>query len=116
MNPNVQRGLLLYEHSRWDQAAVEFQQAVLADPRNAYTRALLALTLAEQERYDEAESEIAEALQSDPGLPFVHYARAFVLHKRVAYKAALAAMHEAVQLDTENADFRALQAQILLDL
>jgi tetratricopeptide (TPR) repeat protein len=116
MNPNVQRGLLLYEQARWDQAAVEFQHAVLADPHDAHTRALLGLALAEQERYDEAEAEISEALQLDPALPFVHYARAFVLHRRVDYKAALAAVNEAIQLDPENADFRALQAQIFLDL
>lgn len=116
MNANLQRGLLLYEQSRWAQAQAEFQQAVLADPQDAYTRALLALTLSEQERYDAAESEIGQALQIDPAFPFVHYARASVLNDRNDFSGALAAIGEAVQLDPEDADYRALQAQVFLNL
>lgn len=115
MNPNVQRGLLLYQQSRFQQAEPEFRQALAAEPDDAYTRALLALTLSHQERFDDAEAELAQALQADPSLSFVHYARAFVLDGRRHYETAQKAIAEAIELEPEEPDYRALQAQIYLN-
>ncbi len=116
MNPHLQRGLLLYEQSRYEQAESEFKQALLADPQDAYTRAMLALSLSRRERYAEAESAMAEALKLDPGFPFVHYARAIILDERNDYTHALEAISRAIELDPEDADFRALQAQVFMNL
>ena len=114
MTPNLQRGLLLYEQSRFELAEPEFRQSLASDPSNAYTRAMLGLTLAHQARFKEAEAEIAEALKLDPGFAFVHYARARILEHRRRYKEASAAIEEAIRLDPESADYRAQQSQTYL--
>ncbi len=54
MNPNFQRGVLLYQQARHEQAETEFRQALGSDPHDAYAHALLALCLAEQEKFKEA--------------------------------------------------------------
>lgn len=115
MNPHLQRGLLLYEQERHPQAEAEFRQALSVDPQDAYTRAMLALTLSQQERYKEAEAEIAEGLKHDPGFPFIHYARALILQNRERLPEAQSAISEAIELDPDDADFRALQSQIYLN-
>lgn len=115
MLASLQRGLHLYELSRYPEAEGEFRQAIGADPNNAYTRAMLALTLSHQERFDEAEREIGEALKIDPGEPFVHYARAFVLDDRHRYPEAEKAILEAISIEPEDADFYALLAQVRLN-
>ena len=115
MAANIQRGLHLYQLSRYPEAEGEFRQAVGIDPNNAYTRAMLALTLSHQERFDEAEREIGEALKLDPGEAFVHYARAFVLDDRRRYPEAEKAILEAISFEPEDADFYALLAQVRLN-
>ena len=115
MSVNVQRGLHLYHQSRYSDAEREFRQAVVNDPEDAYTRAMLGLTLSQQERFDDAEREIREALNLDPGLPFVHYARAIVLNDRHRFGDAEKAVKEAISLEPEDADFHALLAQVRLN-
>jgi tetratricopeptide (TPR) repeat protein len=115
MNPHTQRGLLLYQQSRFPQAEAELRQSVLAEPQDPYGRALLSLALCHQERYNEAQGEALEALRLDPGFPLVHYTLAFILQERGHYPEALQAVSEAVQLDPEDPDYRALQAQIFMN-
>lgn len=114
MTPNLQRGLLLYEQSRFELAEPEFRQSLAANPQDAYTRALLGLTLSHQERFQEAENEIAEALKSDPDFAFVHYARATILYHRRRFEDVEKAIAQAIMLDPENADYRGLQAHNFL--
>ena len=99
MSANVQRGLHLYQLNRFPEAEGEFRQAIGSDPNDAYTRAMLALTLSHQERFDEAEREISEALKLDPGESFVHYARAFVLDDRHRFSDAEKAIAEAIAIE-----------------
>ncbi len=115
MNPNLQRGLLLYEQSRFQQAEPEFRQAAAADPDDAYVRAMLALSLSHQERFDEAENEVKEALRADPGMSFVHYARALILNERDDYAGAETAVAEAIALEPGESSYRALHAQVLVN-
>lgn len=115
MSVNVQRGLHLYHQNRYSDAEREFRQAVVNDPEDAYTRAMLGLTLSQQERFDDAEREIREALKLDPGLPFVHYARAIVLDDRHRFAEAEKAVQEAISLEPEDADYHALLAQVRLN-
>ena len=73
MNPNLERGLLLYQQSRHEQAETELRQALAAEPDHAYAHALLALCLAEREKFQEATSEaellkLIGQLNSDPRL------------------------------------------------
>ena len=114
MNPHLQRGLVLFEQSRFEQAEPEFRQAIASDSQDAYSHSMLALTLAEQERFKEAEEEVGEALKLDPGQPFIHYVRARILFDRERLPEAEAAIAQSIQLDPEDADYRGLQAQIFI--
>lgn len=115
MSANIQRGLHLYELSRYPEAEGEFRQAIGANPNDAHVRAMLALTLSHQERFDEAEREVGEALKVDPGEPFVHYARAFVLDDRHRFPEAEKAILEAISIDPDDADFYSLLAQVRMN-
>ena len=115
MNPNLERGLLLYQQSRFEQAETELRQALGADPNDAYSHALLALCLAEREKFDEATVEARQAIHLSPDFSFAHYAHARVLFARNHYAEAQAAIEEAIRLDSTDADFFSLLASIHLN-
>jgi len=115
MNPNLERGLLLYQQSRYEQAETELRQALGADPHDAYAHALLALCLAERERFDEATTEARQAIHLSPDLPFGHFAHARVLYDRNHYPEAQAAIEEAIRLDSTDAGYFSLLAGIHFD-
>jgi len=115
MSPNLQRALLLYQQSRFEQAEPELRQALGADPDDAYAHALLGLCLAHREKFDEATQEARQAIHLAPDLAFSHYALANVLHDRRRYDDAVSAINEALRLEPEDADFCALLSQIRLD-
>ena len=112
MNPNLQRGLLLYQQSRHEMAQAELRQALAAEPQNAYAHALLALCLAEEEHFNEATEEAQQAIHLEPDLSYAHYAHARVLYDRNRFAPALAAIEEAIRLDSVEADYLCLLAGI----
>src|SRR5688500_6750795 len=99
MNPHLDRGLLLYDQSRYPQAEAEFRQAIASDPQDVYTHAMLGLCLSQQERYDESENEIKQDIHFQHDLSWAHYARACVLHDRNDFAQARLAIDEAIRLD-----------------
>ena len=114
MNPNLERGILLYQQSRHDLAETELRQALAADPHDAYAHALLALCLAHRENYQEATDEARQAVRLAPDFPFVHFAHASVLYDRNRFSEALTAVNEAIRLEPEDANQYALLANIHL--
>ena len=112
---SVQRGLLLFQQSRYELAETEFRQALGREPGDASTHALLALCLLERKHLDEATNEAREAVGLAPELPFAHYALAKVWYERNRYEEARAAIDEAIRLDPDDPDFRFLLSAIHFD-
>jgi tetratricopeptide (TPR) repeat protein len=115
MNASLQRGLLLYQQSRYEQAETELRQALGADPHDAHAHALLALCLGEREKFDEATVEARQAIHLSPDFSFAHYAHARVLYERNHYPEAQAAIEEAIRLDSTDADYFSMLAGIHFD-
>jgi len=115
VNPNLERGLLLYQQSRHELAENELRQALATEPQDAYAHALLALCLAEREKFDEATNEAQHAIHLGPDFPFSHYAHARVLYARNRFYEARVAIEEAIRLDSADADYFSLLAAIHLE-
>jgi tetratricopeptide (TPR) repeat protein len=114
-NPNLQRGLLLLQQSRHEQAESELRQALAQEPQDAYAHALLVLCLTAREKFDDATAEARQAIHLAPDFSFAHYAHARVLYDRNHYPEARAAIEEAIRLDSTEADYFSLLAMIHFD-
>lgn len=114
MNPNLQRGLLLYQQARYEQAETELRQSLAEEPGDAYAHSLLGLCLARREQFKEATAEAQQAILLAPDFPFAHYAHANILHQRNRDDEALPAIEEALRLDASEPDFYSLLAAIHL--
>jgi len=112
MNPQLQRGLLLYQQSRYEFAENEFRQALATDPDDAYAHSMLSLCLVEREQFDPATAEAKQGVHLAPDEPFAHYALARVFSSRNHYAEALNAIQEAIRLDPSDADYFAALANI----
>jgi tetratricopeptide (TPR) repeat protein len=112
MNPNLQRGLLLYQQSRYDMAENEIRQALAFDPRDAYAHALLGLCLGHRELFKEATEEAQQAIHLAPDFPFAHYALASIMRERNRNDEALTAINEALRLDASDPAYFALLSAI----
>jgi tetratricopeptide (TPR) repeat protein len=82
MSPHLQRAYLLYDQRRYELAEREVGQALLAQPNDARSLALLALCLLEQEKYSEATERAQEAVGNAPDESFSHYTLARVWIER----------------------------------
>jgi tetratricopeptide (TPR) repeat protein len=112
MNTSFQRGIVLYNQSRYDLADREFRQELAEAPDNATAHAFLALCLTEQDRHDEALHEAGEAIRLEPDGAFGHYVRGRVLLEMHRLKEAEAAAQEAIRLDPDDADYLGLLAGV----
>ena len=112
MNPNLQRGILLYQQSRHELAEAELRQSLASEPNDAYAHALLALCLAQREKFQDATAEAQQSIHLQPDLSFAHYAYARVLYDRTRVPEAKAAIEEATRLDSVEADYFSLLAGI----
>ena len=112
---SIQRGLLLFQQSRYEMAETELRHALGEEPDDAYAHALLALCLIERKQLDEATEEARQAIHLAPDYPFAHYALAKVWYERDRYDDAQRAIEEAIRLDPENPDFRFLLSGIHFD-
>jgi tetratricopeptide (TPR) repeat protein len=114
MNPNLQRALLLYDQSRYEQAETELRQSLATDPHDPYAHALLGLCLANREQFKEATEEAQQAVHLAPDFPFAHYALAHILHDRNRDDEALPVVNEALRLDSSEPSYFALLSGIHL--
>jgi tetratricopeptide (TPR) repeat protein len=112
VNEHLQRGLLLYEQSRFEMAEAEIRQSLAADPHDGFAHALLALCLAQRKQWNEATQEAQQGVHEAPDLPFTHYALASVWFDRNYLDEANRAIFEAIRLDPSDPDFQAMLAQI----
>ncbi len=109
---SLERGLLLYQQSRYELAETELRQALATEPSDAYAHALLALCLTERKQYDDATDLARQAIHLAPDMPFSHYALAKVTYDRDDYGPARTAIDEAIRLDPDDADYRFLLGAI----
>jgi tetratricopeptide (TPR) repeat protein len=114
MSAALNRGLMLYEQSRYELAEEEFRQVLANDPNDAFAHALLGLCLLERKEYRSATEHIERAIHLAPDLPLAHSAHSRVLFERNYIDAAMSAIHEAIRLDPENADLHAQEGMIYL--
>ena len=112
MNANLQRGLLLFEQSRYEMADAELRQSLATEPEDPYAHALLGICLAKREQFKEATQEAEQAVHLAPDFPFAHYALATILHDRNRNDEALRAINEALRLDASEADYFSLLSAI----
>jgi tetratricopeptide (TPR) repeat protein len=112
---SLQRGLLLYQQSRYDMAETELRQALGEEPGDSYAHALLALTLIERKQFDEATKEAQQSVHLAPDVAFSHYALAKVWYERDRYAESRTAIEEAIRLDPSDPDYRFLLAAIHFD-
>jgi tetratricopeptide (TPR) repeat protein len=111
----IERGVLLYQQSRYDLAETELRQALAAEPDDAHAHALLALCLIERKQLEDATEEARQAVHLAPDFSFAHYALAKVWYERNHYDEAQAAIEEAIRLDPDDADYRFVLSAIHFD-
>lgn len=114
MNPRLQRGLLLLEQGRHNQAEHELRQALVAEPNDSVTHAALGICLAKREQFAEAGQQTSRAIELAPDQPFGFYAHALVLRDRNRLDEAEKAIEQAIDLDPHDADYQALLGQLYL--
>jgi tetratricopeptide (TPR) repeat protein len=114
MSPELQRALLLYEQSRYEQAQTELRRLLASEPNDAFAHALLGLCLAKNKQLNEALQESQHAIHLAPDEAFHHYAMASVLVEREDFDDAGFAIAESLRLDPHQADAFSLQAAVRL--
>jgi tetratricopeptide (TPR) repeat protein len=82
MSPHLERAYLLFEQRRYELAEKEIGQALVAQPNDARSLALLALCLLEQEKFTEATERAQEAVGNAPDESFSHHTLARVWYER----------------------------------
>jgi tetratricopeptide (TPR) repeat protein len=63
---HLERAMLLYELSRYQQAATEFQKAISNDPEDASIHTFLGSCFFYEDKYPEAEAELREGIRLSP--------------------------------------------------
>jgi tetratricopeptide (TPR) repeat protein len=112
MNPNLQRGLLLYGQDRHALAAEQFRIVLASEPGDAHAHGMLSLCLLADQRLDEAEAEARQAVTLAPDFAFAHFAHARVMVERNRLDDAVASISEAIRLEPEDADYHTVHAEI----
>src|SRR5688500_11712634 len=114
MNPNFQRGSLLYHQNRYELAETEFRQALAADPDDSISHAFLALCLNERKQFKEATEEAQLAVHHEPDSDFAHFSLARVFNDRNRFDEAIHHINEAIRLDSWNPAYFGLLGSIHL--
>jgi tetratricopeptide (TPR) repeat protein len=104
MTAHFERGGLLLQQGRYEDAEREFRQHLAQEPNDPAGHVLLATALVEQDRYAEATEEVNTGIGLAPDMAFGHSARARILLERNWYAEAEEAAREALRLDPEDVD------------
>src|SRR5262245_28752038 len=112
--PYLQRGLLLYQQGRYQEAVSELRMQLTQESEDSFTHGLLALVLSELEQLTDATQHAHQAIHLAPDNAWGHYALARVMSARHRYDEARAAILEAIRLDPGDADSFGLLANLEL--
>ena len=113
-NAHFQRGLLLYQQGRHQEAVDELRTQLADDSEDSVTHAFLALSLNELEQYSDATEHAERAIHLAPDEAFGHYALARVKLSRNRLEEARAAILESIRLNPYEADYFGILAHLEL--
>lgn len=114
MSQHFQRGQLLSQQGRFEQAIGEFQLHLGQQAEDPLTHALMSLCFARMEKFNEATEHAHRAIHIAPDRSPGHYALALVMLDRNRLDEARRAIEEAIRLDPYDADYFAILASIYL--
>jgi tetratricopeptide (TPR) repeat protein len=114
-NPHFQRGLLLYQQRRFDDAVGELRLQLGDDSEDSLTHGFLALSLNELEQYPAATEHAQRAIHLAPDEAFGHFALARVMLSRQRFDEARVATLEAIRLNPYEADYFGILAALELN-
>ena len=103
--PHLQRGLLLYQQGRHQDAVAELRMQLTQDSEDSFTHGLLALVLTELEQYNDATQHAHQSIHLAPDDAWGHYSLARVMLGRKRYDDARASILEAIRLNPSDADY-----------
>lgn len=111
---HFERGQLLYQQGRYEQAVRELQLHLGQDAQDFATHAIMALCLARLERFAEASEQAQAAIRLAPDQSLGHYALSLVMLERQRLDESVQAIQEAIRLDPYQADYYAILASLRL--
>ncbi len=112
MSANLERAQLLFEQSRYPQAAEELQQVVAEDPENAYAHALLALTLSEMGKPKFALDSAKQTIALAPDWDYSYYVMSIILFEQDKIRESKSAIMQAIEIEPEDERYFALLSNI----
>ena len=112
MNPHYDRGLLLFNRERYDEAARELQEAVAQDGDDPFSHGLLAICLSQLDRHQPAMELARRTIELAPDLDYSHFVLSRVLVDRQKLNEAFDAISTAISLDPDHAMNHAWLARI----
>lgn len=114
MSAHIEKAGLLIEQKRFELAIKELRQALLEDPDESSTHALLAVCLRQLDRNKEALEAAQQAVALGPDDAYAHYVLAGVYIELDRYKEAEQAIRESISLDPEDADYHTRLSSVQL--
>jgi len=114
MNPQFQRGTLLYQQGRHQEAVGELRLRLAQESGDSLAHGFLALSLTELEQFDDATEHAQRSIHLAPDEAFGHYALARVMIGRQRFDEARAAILEAIRLDPYEANYFGILASLEL--
>ena len=112
MNPHYDRGLLLFNRERYDEAARELHEAVAQNGDDPFSHGLLAICLSQLDRHQQAMEVARRTIELAPDLDYSHFVLSRVLVDRQKLNEAFDAISTAIRLDPEDAMNHAWLARI----
>lgn len=100
----VEKGIVLYEQGKYDEAIVAYDEAIRLDPGNAFAWNNKGIVLNEQGKYDEAIDAYDEAIKHDATLAEVWYNRGISLNNLGNNDYAIESYDAALRLEPEYAN------------
>ena len=111
---HFQRGQLLYEQGRYEQAIGEFQLHLGQQAEDPLTHALMAMCFTRLEKFREATEHAQRAIHLSPDVSIGYYALALVMLERNRLREARQLIEEAIRLKPYEADYFAILSSIHL--
>ena len=107
----IDRGVLLLDSARYDEAMAQFDRAIVLDPQNPWALANRGITRVWQNDRTAAERDLDAAAAIDPRNPVVYRARGLLAFHSGAYADAVTAFSTSIEIRPDNAFALAYRAR-----